>query len=229
MYYYDGTYQGSLVDSLHGLWNEVVAFLPNIIVAIIFLLLGWLIAILLARVVYKILEFIKIDVLADKLGLAELSKRAGRQLSLARLGEWLVKWFVIIGFFIAAADVLGLTQVSEFLYGKVFPYFGNVIVAVAILLIGIVAANFLGNLVQGVVSASQLHSGRALATITRWAILIFSVLAALSQLDVASSFLQDLFIAVVAMFAIAGGLAFGLGGRDHAKRILDEVEGNFRK
>jgi hypothetical protein len=71
--------------------------------------------------------------------------------------------------------------------------------------------------------------GGALGWLTQWAIIIFAVIAALSQLQLATAFLQDLFRAIVAMLAIAGGLAFGLGGKDHARKILDEIENGLIK
>ncbi|SRR5258708_5855905 len=221
------TYQSTIVDSLQSLFYRIVGFLPNILAAIIVLLVGWMIAIFLAKVVQKFLVTIKIDSVANRLGLEHLARRAGRHLSVSGFGEWLVKWFILIAVFIAAADILGLTQVSLFLYGKVFPYFGNVIVAVAILMIGIIAANFLGDLVKGTMAAGELHGGDAMSAVTRWAIIIMAVLTALSQLNVATGFIEQLFTAVVAMFAIAGGIAFGLGGKDHAKKVLDNIERDF--
>ena len=227
--YYDGTYQGSIADSIQSLFFRVMGFLPNILAAVIFLILGWLIAAFLGQIVFRVLDAIKIDVLANRLGLSELSERAGRKLSIARFGEWLVKWFFLIATFVAAADILGLPDVSAFLFGKVFPYFGNVIVAVAILLIGIIAANFLSDLVKHTLSAGRLVAANALASVTRWSIIVFAIIAALAQLNVARDFLLDLFRAVVIMLALAGGLAFGLGGKDHAKRFLDRLEEDVKE
>ena len=78
------------------------------------------------------------------------------------------------------------------------------------------------------VRASGWHRGGSLGAITQWAIVAFTVIAALSQLQIATAFLQDLFRAIVAMLAIAGGLAFGLGGKDHAKKVLDKLEDSFQ-
>ncbi len=224
MDYYNGTYQSSVVDSFQSLWYKLAGFLPNLLAAIIVLIVGWLIAVFLGKVVYRVLAAIKIDSAANRLGLNEMSARVGRKLSVSAFGEWLVKWFFLILVFLAASDILGLTQVSVFLYSKVFPYFGNVVAAVAILLIGMLAANFLSGLVRGTLKAGEMGAAQALASVTRWSIMIFAILAALSQLNVAAAFLQYLFIAIVAMLAIAGGLAFGLGGREHAKRVLDAIE-----
>ena len=219
--------QDQILDSFRVLWDAVAVRLPNWIAAIIVLILGWLVASLVAQVVQKVLVAIQIDRLADRLGMDRLSSQVGRKLSLAALGAWLVKWFVIIGAFFAAADILNFDEVTDFLYQQVIPYFGNVIVAMAILLIGVVAANFLAEVVRSSVKAAGLTAAGALAAITRWAIVIFAFLAALSQLNVAPTFLQTLFVGVVAMLAIAGGLAFGLGGREHAKKILDNIEHNL--
>ncbi|MDP3741396.1 MAG: hypothetical protein Q8R08_03675 [bacterium] len=210
--------------SLQGLFDKIVSFVPVLVVALVVLILGWIVGMGLGNIVQKLLELIKIDSLANSLGLDKLSSRVGRKLSVAVFGNWLVKWFFIIATFVAAADILGLSQVSEFLYGAVIPYFGNVIVAVAIMLIGMVAASFLEGIVRNSLRAGGLHTSDTLALITRWAVLVFAFLATLAELRVAADFVQTLFTAFVAMLAIAGGLAFGLGGKDHAKKILDSIE-----
>lgn len=210
--------------SLQDLFQRLINFMPTFFIAIVVLIIGWFFGIALGGLVKKFLEMVKIDSLADALGLNKLSEKTGKKLSISTFGGWLVKWFFVIATFVAAADILSLTQVSEFLYQQVIPYFGNVIVAVAILLIGMVAANFLQGVVRHSLHAGGLHTSDTLALLTKWAILIFAFLAALSELNVASALVQDLFRAIIAMLAIAGGIAFGLGGREHAKKVLDTVE-----
>ena len=210
--------------SLQGLYQRLADFVPTLVVAIIVLILGWLIGSGLGKLVQTVLEAIKIDSLANNVGLDKLSARTGKKLSVSVFANWLVKWFFIIATFVAAADILGLSQVGTFLYGQVIPYFGNVIVAVAIMLIGMIAANFLHGVVRHALQAGGLRTSDTLALLTKWAVLVFTFLAALAELRVAEAFVSDLFRAFVAMIAIAGGLAFGLGGKDHAKKVLDAVE-----
>lgn len=214
--------------SLQSLYDRVAGFVPVLVVALVVLILGWIVGIGLGNLVQKILEIVKVDVLANSVGLDRLSARVGRKLSIAAFGNWLVKWFFIVATFVAAADILGLSQVSAFLYGEVIPYFGNVIVAVAIMLIGMVAATFLQGIVIQSLRAGGLHTSETLGLVTKWSVLVFAFLAALSELSVAAEFVQTLFTAFVAMLAIAGGLAFGLGGREHAKKILDAVEKDMK-
>lgn len=218
------TYQETVWQALQQLYTKVVSFLPNLLVAIIVLILGWLIAIFLSKLVLKVLEVVKIDVLADQLGMKNLSEKVGKTLSLSKLGAWLVKWFFFLGSFIAAAEILGLSGVSSFLFSDVLSYAGNVVMAMAILLLGLLAANFFSGLINHTVKASGWQYGGSLGAITKWAILIFTIIAVLSQLRIANEFIQDLFRAVIAMVAIAGGIAFGLGGKDHANKALDKIE-----
>lgn len=222
------TYQAVVVQALADLYSKTLTYLPNLVAAIIVVIIGWLLALFLSKLVYKVLDIIKIDQLANQLGLKNLSEKVGKKLSLAALGAWIVKWFFFLGSIIAAADILGLQEVSTFLYQDVLSYVGHVVVAMAILLLGILAANFFANIIVSTVKASGLHSGDSLGTITKWAILVFTAIAALSQLQIATAFLQDLFRAIVAMLAIAGGLAFGLGGRDTAKKVLDSIENGLK-
>ncbi len=229
MDYFDPRYSTSVVDSLRTLYNEIILYVPNIIVALIVLILGWVIGSFLGSLIHRLLTMVGIDAAANRLGMQRLSSRTGRTFSIARLGQWIVKWFFFLASFIAAADILGLQQVTEFFYNEVLPYAGHVVVAMAILLLGLLAANFFSDIVEAAVHASGLNASRAMASITRWAILAFTLIAVLSELQIASSFLQDLFRAIVAMLALAGGLAFGLGGRDHAKKVLDSIENGLNR
>lgn len=218
------SYQSVALRALQNLYEQITAWIPNLLAAVVVLILGWLLAISLSKLVHKVLEAIKIDTLANQLGLSNLAERTGRKLSLSGLGAWLVKWFFFLSSFVAAAEILGLTQVSSFLYNDVLGYAGNVIVAAAIFLLGLLAAKFFSELVESVIKAGQLHAAGALAAVTKWSIIVFTVIAVLSQLGIATDFLHDLFRAVIAMIAIAGGIAFGLGGKDTAKRWLDNLE-----
>ena len=124
----------------------------------------------------------------------------------------------------AATNILGLDQVTEFLRTVVF-YLPNVIVAAVVLLIGILVAKFLENFVRASVKAAGLVSANFLAEAAKWSVFIFSLLIALSQLRVAEDIIRIVIIGVVSAGALAAGLAFGLGGVKHA----DELIGGLRE
>lgn len=221
------TYQAVVVQALSDLYSKTLTYLPNLVAAIIVLIIGWLLATFLSKLVRQLLEIIKIDHLANQLGLKNLGDKMDKKLSLAGLGAWLVKWFFFLGSFLAAADILGLQAVSAFLYQDVLSYAGQVIIAMAVLLLGILAANFFSELVSNSVRASGLQSGNILGNITRWAIIISTLFTVLSKLGV-GDYLHDLYRAIILMLAIAGGLAFGLGGKDQASKILDKIDQNLK-
>jgi len=213
--------------SMQDLYDKIILYVPNVVVAAIVLIVGWLLGKFLGDVFRRIVVAIKLDEAGDKLGLSILSQRTGRNFKISAFVKWVIKWFFFLIAFITAADILGLDQVTSFFYQDVLFYVGHVIVAIAILVLGILAANFFSGLVEGALKAGEMKSSQALASVTRWAILVFAIIAALSELQIASDFLHDLFRAIVAMLAIAGGIAFGLGGKGHAERILSKVEGDL--
>ncbi len=223
MNYYD-SYPDVVKGSVVTLYDRVIQFLPNIFAALIVLLVGWVIGIFLGNLFKKALESIGIDGLGDQVGLKRLSERSGRHIKISSIVQWIIKWFFILASIIAAADILNLNTVTNFFYQDVLGYAGHVVIAVIILLLGMLAANFLGDIVEGTVKAGGFEGSGVLSSITRWSITVFAVIAALSELQIAQSFLADLFRAVIAMLAIAGGLAFGLGGKDHARKVLDYIE-----
>jgi hypothetical protein len=215
-----------ILASLSKVWLKFLAFLPNLVGAVVVLIIGWVIAVFLGRIVTRILRLVKIDEGLEKIGIKKPLEAARVRLNAAGLLGALVKWFLIIVAFLAAADILNLPQVTEFLR-SVLLYIPNVIVAVVILLIGILLADFLEKVVKGSVKVAKLTSAEFLGKLTKWVIFIFAGLAALVQLGVASTLLETLFTGLVAMLALAGGLAFGLGGREEASRIISKIRGDI--
>ncbi len=224
---YSNSYSTVVADSLRDLYVRMINFLPSFLVAVIVLIVGWVLAVFVAKLVKQVLHSIKIDELGDKLGLDQVSARTGMKMSIASTISWLIKWFLLIAIFLAAADILGLEDISKFL-NSVLLYIPNVVAGAAILLVGSLVARFLSRLVRHSVQAAGLASADLLASVVQWSVMVFTILATLDQLKVAEAFVQTLFTGIIAMVAIAGGLAFGLGGRDHASKVLDKVERDIK-
>ncbi len=207
-----------LQSPLLELWDTIVAYLPNLIGAIVVFLLGVIVALVLRSVVVQVIKFLRIDDLAVKLEIRSQFEHAGIRLHIGNLLGWIVKWF-----FIAATDILGWEQLTAYLQ-EIVLFIPNVIIAVIILLAGILLANFVQGVVKSAVEAAQLSSASFLSGISKWAILIFSFMAALVQLQIAPDLIRVLFTGLVFMIALAGGLAFGLGGRDQAEKFLGRLK-----
>lgn len=217
----------AITASLQDLYARFIDFLPNFIVAVVILVVGWILAHFIAKLIKSLLVSVKVDEVGDKLGLEQLSQRAGTKMSISGAIAWLIKWFFLIALFLAASDVLGLQAISNFL-NEVLLYIPNVVAGAAILLVGSLVARFLSRLVRSTIAAAGLASADLLGSVTQWAIMVFTVLATLAQLNVAEAFVQTLFTGFIAMIAIAGGLAFGLGGKEHAGKVLDKIERDIK-
>ncbi len=212
-----------LLDSLKSVWQSFIEFLPTLLAALIVFIIGWLIAIFLGKVANRIIKTIKLDTLLAKLGFRKALAKAKLKLNSGKFFDELVKWFFIIVFLMTAVDILGLTEVTLFLKTILF-YIPNVIIAAIILLAAVIIANFMQRVVRASADAAGLSSSGAVGGIAKWAILIFGFVIALTQLGIATTLIQTIVIGLIAMLALAGGLAFGLGGKDWAARILDRIK-----
>jgi hypothetical protein len=216
------TWGEAITVSLLGLWERFINFLPALVGAILVFVAGWIVAVALGKAVEHIVKLIRIDDVVEKAGTKGRLRKVGVDFNIAKFFGGLVKWFLILVFLMAATDILHLVQVTSFLNSIVL-YLPNVLVAAVILAIAFLVGNFVYAVIKGSTKIAGIVSATLLATIAKWAIVIFGLLAALIQLGVASSLINTIFIGFIAMLALAGGLAFGLGGKDEAALILKKL------
>jgi hypothetical protein len=213
--------------SFNDLWYTTVAYLPAIIAAVIVFLVGWIVGVILYRIVVEIVKVLRIDEALKAAGLNDAAKQAGFNLDIGRFLGTLVEWFIILVFLIASLDILGLTQVTIYLQTVVLLYLPQVIVASLILILGAIVAEVVKGLVSGSARAAGARSGNFAGTVAKWAIWITAIMAALTQLGIATALLQTLFTGVVIALSLAFGLAFGLGGKEAASRVIEKVRSDI--
>lgn len=214
-----------VVNSFSDFWEKFTGFIPTILLAIALLFAGFIAAWIFETIARKIMRLLKLEIVVDKIGLKGLFEKAGLKISFTRVLSGIVYWFVLIVFLASVVNVLGLTQLSDFL-DKLVAYLPNVIAAVAILIIGILVANLLHNVVKHASESAKISSASFLASLTKWSIFVFAFIAALVQLKIAPDLLKILFTGFIVTISLAGGLAFGLGGKDAAREIVDKIKRN---
>jgi hypothetical protein len=204
--------------------NVVISVLPGVIISIIVLVLGVMLAVLLGRLVKHLVNMTKVDVLLNKVIKVEQLTKNGLEIKLSAILGWAVKWFFIIVTFIAVADILKFQQLTDF-FKMVALYVPNVIIAILILLAGAVVGGWLKEVVIKAVTASSLPKTLAgrLGTVAGVSVIVFAIMASLNQLGIASDLINIMLTGFVAMIALAGGLAFGLGSKEHVKGWLDKM------
>lgn len=206
-------------NSLVTVWIDVLATLPGVFASVVVVLIGVLLGVILGSAASYIVKSIQLDKALEQLGFRMVVEKAGFKLNSGFFFYELVKWFVIIVFLMTATNILGLTQVTDFL-SRVLTYLPNVFVAVFVLAIGVLIARFVEGIVSGSARAANIESAHFLGTMARWAVVVFSFVIALDQLGVASEIIRISITGVVAGLAIAIGLAFGLGGKNHAEEMI---------
>lgn len=213
----------SIELSFYSLWANIMAYLPQIALALVIVIVGWIIGAVLQRIIVRIFAALKVNTALHAAGVGTIAERTGYPFQPGEFLGALVKWFVIIVFFVAALDILNLDQVTIFFREVVLGYLPKVIVAVLILLVATLVANVASTSVAAAARAAGFATADLLASITRYAILVFAVLAALNQLEIAPELVQMLFMGIVFAASLAFGLAFGLGGRSAAERYVNEM------
>ncbi|PCI19575.1 hypothetical protein COB64_03455 [Candidatus Wolfebacteria bacterium] len=211
--------------SLQGLWVEFINFVPDFLIALIIFIVGWVVGVVIGKAIQQIINALKIDKLFANVGADELLAKAGLRLDVGGFLGWVTKWFIIIVFLMTSLEILGLTQVNVFLQNVVLQYLPQVVIAALILILASVISDGMKKIVIAGAKAANVASGSAkfAGSVVKWAIWVFAIIIVLSELGIAAQFMQILFTGIVAMLAIAGGLAFGLGGKEVAGKSLQNI------
>ncbi|OGI97959.1 hypothetical protein A3A11_00490 [Candidatus Nomurabacteria bacterium RIFCSPLOWO2_01_FULL_43_15] len=209
-------------ESLKTLWWSFVQFAPKLIVAVVFFVVGWVLGSLIARAIEQVFDSLKIDNLFRSIGAENFFRRAGVNLNTGHFVGEVVKWFVIIVFLLPSLNLVGLYDVSSFLKDSVLGYLPQVIIAAFVLIIAAIVSEALSKTVLAMAKAVSLRSAHMLAAIAKYAVWVFAIIIALGKLGL-GDYMSILFSGIVAMLALAGALAFGLGAKDEAARFIAKL------
>jgi hypothetical protein len=208
------------VDALKDLGAGFVSFVPALIGAIIVFVIGWLIAAGIGRLITEILKRVRFNQIFEKGNWDEALAKADIKVNASAFIGAIIKWILVIVFLLAAVEVLGLDQFADFLK-NVLNYLPNVIVAALIFVVTVILVDIVDKLVRASVERMRVGYGQMVSAVVKWSIWIFAILAILVQLKVAPSLIQIIFTGLIAVIVIGAGLAFGLGGKETATKILD--------
>jgi hypothetical protein len=213
----------TIVNSLNSGLAAFVSFIPKLVAGAIVILVGIIIASLVKQLLVGIFKALSIEKFLRRYGVPELKE----EFSWTNILTELVRWFIIVLFLIPTAEVWGLPRVTAVL-NQVLMYLPNVFVAAIIAMVGFVFARLTHDVVLVSVKNVDQRTAAAISSVARWAINIFVILAVLTQLGVAADLIRILFTGLVAMLALAGGIAFGLGGQGNARELLDALKKKFK-
>lgn len=216
------------LEPLEGFWESFLLFLPSLIGSILVFIIGWFFAVGVGKLVAGILTKLKFNSFFESESWSNAMEKADMELDVSQFIGAIVKWILTIVVLWVSVDMLGFSQFAE-LMGDIVAYLPNVIVAALIFVIAVMVADFLSKIMVATTEkADFVHTGLA-GAIVKWAIWFFAIFAILIQLGIANELLETLFEGLIYMIAIAGGLAFGLGGQDAAREMISKMKDSFKE
>jgi len=215
------------IEALEDLWQGFLMFLPKLIGAIIVFVIGWFISVGIGKLIAEILKRLRFNSIFERGGWKEALEKAELRVDPSGFVGAIVKWVLVIVFLLAAVEILGMVQFAGFL-NKVLAYLPNVVVAALILVVAVIIADILEKVIRVTIEGIKVGYGKLAGSIVKWAIWVFAILAILMQLKIAVELILTLFTGFVVMVAIAGGIAFGLGGKEMAGEILQALRDKLR-
>src|SRR5918992_2083907 len=208
--------QGGIFQPLQNALSTFLSYIPQLIGALIILIVGYIVAKALQALVGRVLQAVGFDGWMEKGGIKQFFDRAETNQTPHSIVGQLVFWFVFIIAITMAADALGIPQVSAVL-AQLIAYIPSIIAAILILILAALLANFLAGIVRGATGSG------VLASVARYAIIVYAAFAALTQLGIAVQLTANTFLILLGGVALALAIAFGIGGMEVAGEIIQKA------
>jgi len=211
-----------ITEPVQEMLKKIAGYIPNLLGALVILIVGWIVAKIIRRLVDALLKVARFDTLADKAGITNVLKKGDLKITAREVLSGLVYWLIMIMVLVLVVNALGLPGSSDILE-QLFLYIPKVIAALLVLVVAMFLASFVTGIVRTAAANANLPKPNIIAAVCYWAIIIFAVTIALVQLDVAPFLVGTAFNIILAGVCLTLALAFGLGGRDTVARYLEEL------
>jgi hypothetical protein len=215
------------LNGLQDLLQGFIGFLPALVGALIIFVIGWFISSGVGRLVGDILKKIKFNQIFERGNWKNALEKADLKVDPSGFIGAIFKWVLVIVFLLASVEILGLNQLAAFIT-DVLAYLPNVLVASLIFVVAVIIADIVEKVLRAAVESAQVGQAHMVGVIVRWSIWIFAAIAILTQLGITPILWQTLFTGLVALVVVAGGLAFGLGGKEVAGQWLQDMSKKLR-
>lgn len=211
------------IQALQNLWQGFLGFIPVLLGAVIVFIIGWFFSVGVGKLVAEVLKKLKLNQIFEKGAWKNALEKAEIKVDASAFVGAVVKWILIVVFLLAAVEILGLVQFAIFLKG-VLGYLPNVIVAVLIFVVTVIVVDIVEKIVRAAVEGIKVGSGQIVSAVVKWSIWVFAILAILTQLRFeAADWIFELIKMVFMGIVLIAVVAFGLGGKDMAAEILQDL------
>ena len=203
-------------ESLQNGFTELVDFLPNLIGALLVLLLGYIVAKVVGRIVRRAADRANFDSWVHREPTGQWVQRVVSRPS--ELIGTLAFWVIFLGAISIAVEVLGIEALENFV-AAIYAYLPNVLAALLIFLVAVAIAASVATLARKFMGDTSL--GRMVSIVAPILVMAIATFMILDQLKIAETIVTITYAALIGAIALGSALAFGLGGRDVAARMLE--------
>jgi len=221
-------WQTALVSSWGQVWVSVLGILPRVLGAIVIFAIGLLLAFWVKRLVVGSLKLLRVEGFSKSTGIDKYLSKADIKLNLTDLLGTFAEWLIILVFFLAVVDILGLSAVSTVL-ARVLGYVPNILAAALIFAAGYLIAGVVDGLVRGALASVDHDAAKPVGRVARWLILLVAAFAAVDQLQIARGLISTFFQGLTYTIVLVVGLSVGLGAKDLVARVLNDWYDKVRK
>jgi len=222
------SWQLVLLEPAKVILGQIGQFFVNFLLVVIILLIGWVISKVVRTVVVRVLRLLKLDELSDRIELDMLLEKGGIKYSFSELIGTVVYWLAILITFMVAVNAIGLTIAAELL-NRIVLYVPNIVAAMFILILGMFVATLLKNIVKTVATNAGMSAEKFLSRLVEVFVMIFAISIAMEQLNIGAKTIQLTLGIVLGAFGLAVALAFGLGCKDIANKMVSELIDKLKK
>ncbi|OGM04406.1 hypothetical protein A3E15_03565 [Candidatus Woesebacteria bacterium RIFCSPHIGHO2_12_FULL_42_9] len=222
------SWQTALLVSWSEVWTSFVRILPSLLGAVVVFAIGLILAYWVKRLLLQGLRMVQLEKLTGMVGVDRYLAKAEIKLTFVELLGTIVEWIIILVFFLAVVDILGLSAVSMVL-AQVLGYIPNVLAAALIFAAGYFVARLVDTLVRGALVSVDHDLARPVGKLARWVILVVTFFAAVDQLQIARGLISTFFQGLTYTVVLIVGLSVGLGAKDLVSRILTDWYEKIRK
>ncbi len=209
-------------DSFNRFLGKIMTFLPNVLAMLTILIVGFLIAWVIKKLILRFSRVIQFDKLSGEWGLSHALSKGGVSYSPSDLLSQFFYWVIVLITLILGINALEVAA-TQALISKFFDYLPHLFAAILILIVGYLIASFLGQATLIAAVNLQLDSARLFSRAVRWFIAILAVTMAIYHLNIAESVVMIAFTIILGGIVLGLAIAFGWGGRDLAKDFLEKL------
>ena len=211
-----------ILDPLKAVAGIVYSYVPAVVAVLAVLVLGTLLARTLGKLVASVLKDIHVDKFSHTIGLDRVLETGGIKRTASDAIGYVISWTLTITTFVIALKIAGITVLGD-MTDSIMGYVPNVVSGAIALMIGIILAHIVAVFIRLVAANCDMPKPDLIATYSKWAVVATAFIAFVGKIGLGFLFTGPALTLMVAALALALGLAFGVGGREHAAHYLDKL------